>query len=113
MKHKLFNPCVQDETQSISFTYSGSGQKSIDFTAQKNNSIFTGIKTVFIDNSNNDSTFELIATDTYQRIVCPAFKQGYFILLTNDVTFIGKSNAGHPVTVPLQFINYEIAVGVY
>ncbi len=114
MLSKLYNPCADIETKSLSFIYQGTGPQLIDLIVEKSNGLFEGVKTVYIDNSKNKTPFEFRSIDTGQIVTCPALKQGYFPILTGEVKFsVTPLNAVSSVTVPIQLINYEVSTGVF
>lgn len=111
---RLFNPCPDIETKSLSFLYQGKDRQILDLVVEQSNGLFDGVKTVYIDNVKNKYPFEFMSNDTGQKVTCPAFKQGYFPILTGDVKFSCTAvNALENVEVAIQFINYEMSLGVF
>lgn len=65
-------------------------------------------QTIFIDNSNNPQTASVNPTGTNQKLVCPAYSQGYFPILTVGPTLSFTASSGGNVVVPMVLLNIFI-----
>ncbi|WWT38758.1 penton [Enterobacteria phage PRDpeacock] len=85
-----------------------------DLTYLKDTQGFSGVQCVYIDNSENDGAAIIDVEETGQRITCPAGKQGYFpLLVPGRAKFVMRHNGSGKKSVPVFFLNFTIAQGVW
>jgi hypothetical protein len=112
----VFNGAVPPEgakiiPQLLQFTAPNTGIE-IDLTNIHQLGRFSGIQSVYIDNSANASPFSLSMFSTGQVIECPANSQGYFpVMLTSTLRLTGSL----PVVgiVNLIIMNFAVAAAVW
>lgn len=83
-----------------------------DLEVIKQNGQISGVQSVYIDNLDNAAPVSLTLSVSNQRIVCPANAEGYFLILaTSSMQF--KWFCANPVVVPIQYMNFPVAVSVW
>jgi hypothetical protein len=111
----VFNGSVPQEGPKIipyPLLFVGNSSQEIDLTNYHQLGKFSGIQTVFIDNTANASAFTLLMAATNQVIECPPNSQGYFpVLITSTL----RVTASLPIsgTVQLIICNFAVAAAVW
>lgn len=95
---------------------------SCDFTAQSgytvdlsnlfNRKFISQILTVFADNTANTSPLIVTVPDTNQKLVWPAYSQGYIpVLQSTAMKFLAQSTGAF--VVQLEFLNFPVAAAIW
>lgn len=85
---------------------------SIDLTNLFNRKFISQILTVFADNTANSSPLIVVVPDTNQRLVWPAYSQGYIpVLQASNMRFTAQSTGAF--VIQLEFLNFPVAAGVW
>jgi len=113
----VYNGCDSGEgPQSVRGYFDAVAGESVkyDLTYLADTQGFTGVQCIYIDNAENDGAFEIDVEETGQRIKCPAGKQGYFpLLVPGRAKFVARHFGSGKKSVPLFFLNFTIAQGVW
>lgn len=105
-------PCEGTKAFPVVLDFTAANAYLIDFTQQYAQKQFTTVQTVFIDNSENASDFDLICTTTGQTITAPPFSQGYYALLQPSPPKFQAQSAGNLV-MEIIFLNFYIPPTVW
>jgi hypothetical protein len=90
----------------INFDFTSSSLFSLVINAHDYGISF--IQTLFIDNSNSSTSTTITFVGTTQKVVCPAYSQGFFPILLNGPQLSATISCSGSVVVPIQFINQYI-----
>jgi len=95
----------------------------INFAASPTVEVFTLLSTfmgnidyvqgAYVDNSNNPAQLTLLVNSTQQKIILPAYSQGYVSILFTQVPDLVVSSTQANVTVPLHFYNVPIQGSIW
>jgi hypothetical protein len=111
----VYNGAVPQEGPKVipyPLVFLSNSSQEIDLTNYHQLGKFSGIQTVFIDNSANAVPFQLVMYATNEKIICPANSQGYFpILLTSTLRLTASMTVAGNIN--LFILNFAIAAAVW
>lgn len=106
-------PCEGPRAFPFLLDFSIANAYLIDLTAQYQNKQFTSMQCAWVDNTLNDSPFQIIVNGTNQVIECPPFSQGFYELLLPSPPKITVQTVGGNFTVQIILLNFYIPPQVW
>ena len=89
------------------------GYDTLDlWNAVAGGSFHGGAQTLYVDNSGNPRAFAAVTSNELQRIICPAFSQGFFPILQPNPAALVFASAGS-VNVPLMICDRLMPAAVW
>lgn len=103
-------PTAVDSAQVLPFTLPFNGTDDLEINLQSivgENTSFSFIKSVYVDNSLNSETFSLFVAATRQTLTWPAYSQGYMPLLSTNPPLFTASTDG-ALNIDIHFLAFVV-----